>query len=235
MAVHTNRSAGRGRGSSERSRGVSLAPVGHKVVNFLRGPKIQEDGYDYEQPTGEIEDQRWSEPEEVLPPGEELAPEHVLPPEEELARFPISRRGYHCAAVDTYISELEQELAEVDRELAELRAHSAPRDEVSIQIKRVGEQTSAVLIAANEQRDEMLRMAREEADRQVADATAKATLIAAESEARLRELHAQHAAAGRERDRLLEEVRSVSVALASLADSGRTPASAQADQATLPT
>jgi hypothetical protein len=229
MAVHSNRSAGRERGSSERSRGVSLAPVGHKVVNFLRGPKVQEDGYDYEQPTGEIDDQRWSEPEEVLPP------EQVLPPEEEPARFPIARRGYHCAAVDSYVTELEQELAEVDRELAELRAHSAPRDEVSIQIKRVGEQTSAVLIAANEQRDEMLRTAREEADRQVADATAKATLITAEGEARLREIHVEHAAAGRERDRLLEEVRSVSVALASLADSGRTPASAQADQATLPT
>jgi hypothetical protein len=223
MAVQSNRSAGLERGSSERSRGVSLAPVGQRVVNFLRGPKIQDDGYAYEEPTGVIDDDRWSES------------EGVLPPEEAPARFPVSRRGYHCAAVDTYVAELEQELAEVDRELAELRAHSAPRDEVSIQIKRVGEQTSAVLIAANEQRDEMLRVAREEADRQVADATAKATLITAEGEARLRELHSQHAAAGRERDRLLEEVRSVSVALASLADSGRTPGSAGSEQATLPT
>jgi vacuolar-type H+-ATPase subunit H len=217
MAVQNNRSLGAEHSSSERSRGVSLAPVGQRVVNFLRGPKIQDDGYEEQQPTGVIEDDRWPEGEEVLP------------------RFPLARRGYHCAAVDSYVAELEQELAEVDRELAELRAQSAPRDEVSIQIKRVGEQTSAVLIAANEQRDEMLRTAREEADRQVADATAKATLITANGEARLRELHSQHAAAGRERERLLDEVRSVSVALASLADSDRTPALAQSEQATLPT
>jgi vacuolar-type H+-ATPase subunit H len=187
---------------------VSLGPVGQRFVNFLRGPKAEEVGYDEEQPTGVIEDNRWPEGEEVLP------------------RFPIARRGYHCAAVDTYVSELEQELAEVDHELAELRAQSAPRDEVSIQIKRVGEQTSAVLIAANEQRDEMLRGAREEADRCVAEATAKATLITAEGEARLRDLRSQHEAAEHDRDRLLDEVRRVSVALAALADSRQ--------QATLP-
>jgi vacuolar-type H+-ATPase subunit H len=216
MAVHNNRSIGLERGESERSRGVSLAPVGQRVVNFLRGPKLQDDGYAGEQPTGVIEDERWSESEEVLP------------------RFPMSRNGYHPAAVDSYVAELEQELAEVDRELAEVKAQSAPRDEVSIQIKRVGEQTSAVLIAANEQREEMLRTAREEADRQVADATAKATLITADGEAKLRDLESQYAATGRERDRLLDEIRSVSVALASLADSGRTPASEEPGQATLP-
>ncbi len=216
MAVHSNRSPGLEHDSSERSRGVSLAPVGQRVVNFLRGPKLQDEGYPEEQPTGVIEDERWSESEEVLP------------------RFPMSRNGYHPAAVDSYVAELEQELAEVDRELAEVKAHSAPRDEVSIQIKRVGEQTSAVLIAANEQREEMLRTAREEADRQVADATAKATLITADGEAKLRELQSQYTATGRERDRLLDEVRSVSVALASLADSGRTPASEEPGQATLP-
>src|SRR5690349_7980347 len=63
MAVQSNRSGATNGGSNERSRGVSLAPVGHRVVNFLRGPKIQDDGYDYEQPTGLIEDERWSEPE----------------------------------------------------------------------------------------------------------------------------------------------------------------------------
>jgi vacuolar-type H+-ATPase subunit H len=82
-----------------------------------------------------------------------------------------------------------------------------------------------VLIAANEQRDEILRTAREEAGRSVADARAKATLITSEGEARLRELQAQHEAAERERDCLLEDVRNVSAALAALADSpqGRTP------------
>jgi hypothetical protein len=206
MAVHDNRSLTLDRRSDDRSRGVSLAPVGQRLVNFLRGPKDQ-DPTGIEETVEFADGERWAEREEVLP------------------RFPLARHGYHCAAVDEYVIELERELAEVDRELAEVRAYSVPRDEVSDQIKRVGEQTSAVLIAANEQRDEILRAAREEADRQVAEATARATLITAEGEARLRELHAQHESAARERDRLLDEVRSVSTALAALADSGQVPTS----------
>lgn len=216
MAVHNNRSVTLDRSANERSHGGGLRPVGERLINFLRGPKPDDAAYDSEQPTGVLEDDRWPEGEEVLP------------------RFPLARRGYHCAAVDTYVAELEQELADVDRELAEIRAQSAPRDEVSIQIKRVGEQTSAVLIAANEQRDEMLRVAREEADRCVAEATAKATLVTAEGEARLRDVHSQHDVAERQRDQLLDEVRNVSVALAALADSRQAPVSSGPRQPTLP-
>jgi hypothetical protein len=217
MAVHDNRSLTLERRSSDRSHGVSLAPVGQRLVNFLRGPKEQ-DTAALEEPVDFAPGEQWPEREEVLP------------------RFPLARHGYHCAAVDEYVIELERELAEVDRELAEVRAYSVPRDEVSDQIKRVGEQTSAVLIAANEQRDEILRAAREEADRQVAEATARATLITAEGEARLRELHTQHESAARERDRLLDEVRSVSTALAALADSGQasTASSQHEQQPTVP-
>src|SRR5207237_775730 len=123
-----------------------------RFADFIRGTNGHDPGADEEQPTVSIEDEQWAANEEVLP------------------RFPLVRHGYHCAAVDEYVTELEQELAEVDRELAELRAHTAPRDEVTDQIKRIGEQTSAVLIAANEQREEILRAAKEEADRRVAEA-----------------------------------------------------------------
>src|SRR5205807_9203430 len=123
--------------------------------------------------------------------------------------------------------------AEVDRELAELRARSVSRDEVSNQIKRIGEQTSAVLIAANEQRGEILRMAREDADRRVAEATGRATSITAEGETRLRELQAQHDVARCERDRLLADVRRISAALATLAGSGEEPVQPLAEQATV--
>jgi vacuolar-type H+-ATPase subunit H len=210
MAVHDNRSPTLRR--SEGSRRLSLRPVGQRLTNFLRGPK---EAFDAAQPTHESDARDWTGEAEVLP------------------RFPLARRGYRCGAVDAYVAELEQELAEVDRELAELRAHSVSRDEVSIEIKRVGEQTTAVLIAANEQRDEILRAAREEADRCLADARAKATLMTSEGEARLRELQAQHQGAERERDRLLDEVRNVSAALAALADSTlggvRSPVAAPAD------
>jgi cell division septum initiation protein DivIVA len=171
--------------------------LGQHLSNFFRGLS-HDQGSDESQPAGFAEQERWPQ-EEVLP------------------RFPYARNGYHCATVDTYVAELEAELADVERELAELRARSGPRDEVTDQIKRVGEQTSAVLIAANEQREAMLRAAREEADQWVTDARARAALITSEGESRVRELRAERELVERERERLFEEVRNVSAALAALA------------------
>jgi cell division septum initiation protein DivIVA len=136
-----------------------------------------------------------------------------------LPRFPITRHGYDCRSVDEFVAQVEGELAGLDRELAELRARREPRDEVANEIKRIGEQTSTVLIAAHEQREEMLRVARDEADRWVAEATTKAREATTAGEARLRELGAESDVIHRERDRLLEDVRAVSAALAELADS----------------
>jgi vacuolar-type H+-ATPase subunit H len=202
MAWDNDQSLAAHRKSGERSHGARLGSVGQRLTNYFRGvpdyAHEREDG----QPTVGFEAEPWPE-------------EH----EDVLPRFPIARSGYHCAAVDEHVAELEQELAQIDSELAELRASSVSRDEVSIEIKRIGEQTSAVLIAANEQRDEILRTAREEAERCVADARAKATLLTSEGEARLRALQVQHQAAEHERERLLDEVRNVSAALTALADS----------------
>jgi DivIVA domain-containing protein len=134
-------------------------------------------------------------------------------------RFPLARRGYDPVAVDEYVADLERELAALDRELAELRGHSAPMEEVESQIKRVGEQTSAVLMAAHEQREEILRTARDEAERCVSDATATARTVTEQSEARLHELEAQNGAARAERVRLLADIRTISTRLAAVADS----------------
>jgi vacuolar-type H+-ATPase subunit H len=214
MAWHDDRSATVHGGSAERSRGARLGAVGQRLSNYFRGVPEYAQEFDDGQATVGFEMQQWpDEQEEVLP------------------RFPIARSGYHCAAVDQHVASLEQELAEIDSELVELRASSASRDEVSIEIRRIGEQTSAVLIAANEQRDEILRTAREEAERCVADARAKATLLTSEGEARLRELETLHHTAERERDRLLDDVRNVSAALASLAGPAERSGSAGCDPA----
>lgn len=201
MAWHNDRSLTVQESSTERSPGARLGSVGQRLTNFFRGVPEYAQELDDSQDTVGFPVERWPEADQ-----------------EPLPRFPIARSGYHCAAVDEHVADLEQELAQIDSELAELRAHSVSRDEVSIEIKRIGEQTSAVLIAANEQRDEILRTAREEAERCVADARAKATLLTAEGEARLRELQAEHQAAERERHRLLDDVRNVSAALAALAE-----------------
>ena len=201
MSAHKNQLFALDRGSKRRSPRAGLTPITRRIANTLRGTE-DHDSPPWEQHLADWpEDQRGSVGEELLP------------------RFPLTRHGYDCAAVDEQIAELERELAAVDQELAELRAQRESRDEVASEIKRIGEQTAAVLIAANEQREEMLRVAQAEADRLVAGATSKSRAVTAEGEARLRELDAQTEAVHRERDHLLEDARSVSAALAALVDS----------------
>jgi F0F1-type ATP synthase membrane subunit b/b' len=140
------------------------------------------------------------------------------PPAEEdvLPRFPIVRHGYDCPAVDQYIADLERELADADRELADVRGQARATDEVNQELKRIGEQTSAVLIAAHEQREEIVRSARREAEQCVAEATAEANARTAKAEAELRQFEARKAQIRRERDSLYEEIRQVSAGLTAL-------------------
>lgn len=153
---------------------------------------------------------------EVPEPLSDEAPaslEHLHP------RFALVRRGYDRKAVDTHLAELEHELATLDQELAGVRRGDVVADEVAREIKRVGEQTSAVLMAAHHQRDEILRRAREDADRCIAEATATADLLTARCEQRLRALNSENEAAEAERARLLGDLRRISAALAAVADS----------------
>lgn len=150
-------------------------------------------------------------------------------------RFPWSLRGYRRSAVDQHIAELEYELSEVDRELAELRAAGTLREEVANEMRRIGEETAGVLIEAHNQREAIARAAEEEAQRLVADATARATTITAETETRVRELEAQRQAAHQERDRLLENALAASVAIADVVHAAhqQVPAIAVADMTAL--
>jgi CHASE3 domain sensor protein len=197
MAMYSNRAFAFDHGSKQRSR-RALGPVGQRLASVLRGGNDRDPLPDTAQ--HELE----------------TAPE----------RFAVVRRGYHCTAVDDYVAALERELAALDRELAELRGSAPAADEVANEIKRIGEQTSAVLMAAHEQREEILRRAREEAERCVVDARATASTLTAECEQRLRELRDQTELAQAERDRLVSELRTISGALATVADSadsGREP------------
>ena len=213
MAVHNNRSLTLDRRSTKRPPAAeSLRPLGQRLVNFFRGTNDHDRQPEAPQPPGWIDQEQW-------------------PMDDVLPRFPVVRQGYDCTAVDAHVAELERELSEVDRELAALRSQPVSRDEVASELKRVGEQTSAVLIAANEKRGQILREAQEEADRSVAEASATARAITEESEMRLRELQVQHEAVQQERERLLEEVRGVSRALAALADPAQQPASSQPAEA----
>jgi hypothetical protein len=138
--------------------------------------------------------------------------------QDDMPRFAMVRHGYHCAAVDQYVSELEHELADLDGQVAELRAPRLPSDDVSAEIKRVGEQTSAVLIAAHEQAQETVRAAEAEAERLLGEAKAVATEIACRANQRLHEAEVETQTVHGDRERLLGDVQSAAAALTELVD-----------------
>jgi hypothetical protein len=131
--------------------------------------------------------------------------------EDAAPRFPLARFGYSRAAVDGQLTELE-------RELEELRARHEPPISITEEIERIGEQTASILVVAHDKAHETTRVAQEQADRCIADAASNAVAITAEAKERLRELDSETDSVWRERQRLIEDMRVVSVALASLAE-----------------
>lgn len=150
--------------------------------------------------------------------------------EREQSRFPVAPLGYNRAAVDEHLADLEGELADLGRELAELRAHRETPMTVTEELERIGEQTASILVVAHDKANETTRLAQEQAERCIADAAANAVSITEEAKVRLRELDNETDAVWRERERLLEDVRAVSTALASLADQASDRFPAAADQ-----
>lgn len=125
-------------------------------------------------------------------------------------RFPIAQQGYDRHAVD-------QHLAELESELAQLRAGEHSECSVAAEIERIGEQASAILLVAHDKAQETMHQAQEQADRCVADAASNAVAITEEATRRLRQLDGETDSVWRERARLIDDVRHVSSALASLA------------------
>lgn len=203
MSSNHNRSPTLQRERKPEPRRVSFGPVRQRLAGVFGA------GDDPDPPSQGSRTARWL-------PDEREAVSDVAPP-----RFPLARNGYDPRAVDRHVAELEGELADLDQELAQLRSQVLSTDDVATEIRRIGEQTSEVLITAHEQRGEILRVAREEADRSVAEAQARARAITLEGEARMRGLETQNEAALHERDRILEDLRTVSAALATVVDSAR--------------
>jgi vacuolar-type H+-ATPase subunit H len=125
-------------------------------------------------------------------------------------RFPIARQGYDRHAVDEHVADLE-------RELAQLRAGERSDISVAAEIERIGEQTSAILLVAHDKAQETMHQAQEQADRCMTDAASNAVAITEEASRRLRQLDSETDSVWRERARLIDDVRHVSSALAMLA------------------
>ncbi|MFL5865306.1 MAG: DivIVA domain-containing protein [Solirubrobacteraceae bacterium] len=138
--------------------------------------------------------------------------------DESAPRFPIARQGYDRAIVDERFAELEQELSELDRELADRQSPRAPEGEATGTIDRLGEEISAILVAAHESAGEIMRLAEAEAAHRVAHAESRARSISEAAARELRDVQANLAALRQERERLLGDIRSVASALHALAD-----------------
>ncbi len=180
--------------------------------------------------------EREHEHEQLPAAGEEIDPDPLraltagAADDREPSRFPVAPLGYNRAAVDEHLADLERELAELGHELAELRTHRETPMTVTEELERIGEQTASILIVAQDKANETTRRAQEQAERCIADAAANAVSITEEAKQRLRELDNETDSVWRERERLLEDVRAVSAALASLADQASERFPAAADQ-----
>lgn len=135
------------------------------------------------------------------------------------SRFPTAALGYNRHAVD-------QRIAALETELERLREAVDPPVSITEEIERLGEQTASILVVAHDKAHETARAAQAKAARAVTEAAHNAERITAEAQRRLRVLDEETDAVWRERERLLDDVRTVSAALASLADdaSARFPA-----------
>jgi DivIVA protein len=134
-----------------------------------------------------------------------------------LPRFPITRQGYDCDVVDQHVAELEAELAALERHIDELRASARSREAVAVEIERIGEQTSAILVAAHDEAQQTLRVAELRAHTRIANAASYVSALTEEANLQLRKVEEDRRCVSRERARLIEDIRSTGMALSSLA------------------
>ncbi len=129
-------------------------------------------------------------------------------------RFAVAPLGYSRPSVDQHIAELE-------RELSELRAkHTGEKPAISIteEIERLGEHTASILVVAHDKAHETTRMAQERAERCVTDAADNASAITDQAKRRLEALDVETDVVWQERARLLTDARAVAQELIAMVE-----------------
>jgi vacuolar-type H+-ATPase subunit H len=133
--------------------------------------------------------------------------------------FPIVLRGYDRFAVDAYVANLNQQLAE-------LQATNSPDAAVRRALERVGEEVSGVLQQAHETAGQITTQSRSEAEDRLETARREAAQITADARERLKQLDVDTDRIWAERDRIVTDARELARELVELADgaAGRFPA-----------
>jgi cell division septum initiation protein DivIVA len=139
--------------------------------------------------------------------------------------FPVALRGYDRVAVDAYVKQTSQLVAE-------LQATRSPEAAVRRALSRVGEEVSGILQRAHETGEQITAQSRIEAEDRLETARQEAADITANAERRLKELDAETERIWAERHRIVEDARDLSRQLLELAGSAveRFPAAEDLDQ-----
>jgi cell division initiation protein len=127
------------------------------------------------------------------------------------ADFPVVLRGYDRSAVDAYV-------AEVAQLVAELEATQLPEAAVQRALDAVGEETSEILKRAHETAEELTSRSRAEASARLDSAEREAELIRKEADDQIRTLDDDLAAIWQERQRLIDDLRQLAEDVLALSD-----------------
>jgi ElaB/YqjD/DUF883 family membrane-anchored ribosome-binding protein len=126
--------------------------------------------------------------------------------------FPVALRGYDRIAVDAYVRQTSQLVAE-------LQATRSPEAAVRRALERVGEQISGILQRAHDTAEEITAQSRSEAEDRLEEARREATRITASAEERLKDLDAETDRIWAERQQIVEDTRELARQLTGLTDS----------------
>ncbi|MGZ4168113.1 MAG: DivIVA domain-containing protein [Solirubrobacteraceae bacterium] len=140
------------------------------------------------------------------------------------ADFPSALRGYDRVAVDNYVRQTRQLVAE-------LQATRSPEAAVRRALERVGEQISGILQRAHETAEQITAQSRREAEDRLEQARAEAALVADSAEQRVKDLDADTDRIWLERQRIVADAEDLAAQLLALAKTAaeRFPADAEAE------
>jgi cell division septum initiation protein DivIVA len=140
------------------------------------------------------------------------------------ADFPTTLRGYDRMAVDDYVRQTRQLVAE-------LQATRSPEAAVRRALERVGEQISGILQRAHETAEQITAQSRSEAEDRLEQARLEAAEIAGAAEQRVRDLDADTDRIWLERQRIVADAQDLAAQLTGLAQTAaeRFPGDAEAD------
>jgi vacuolar-type H+-ATPase subunit I/STV1 len=160
---------------------------------------------------------------EITRPLEALPPDPLAVVD---ADFPTALRGYDRVAVEEYVRQTRQLVAE-------LQATRSPEAAVRRALERVGEQISGILQRAHETAEQITAQSRSEAEDRLQQARIEAAQVAQDAEQRVKDLDADTDRIWLERQRIVADAEDLAAQLLALAKTAadRFPADPEGDAA----